>query len=263
MQAICRGDFPDVLPYIATLDQFLNAFKPNQRQEGEVGALPDFRVWDLHPYPSPALRASAFVRDLVRLDETHILLGEPEGCLWHFVVTNEVDALHACRLRETGVSLRAVALHFLDRGIPFRAMVPRERVEIVRRRSRRLTPSTIEIRFTNHAWNIEDYKEYCRLRRVVILRPGVDFSAFQHGGIVWRIAREELGKLPETTFEEGPNLSGAIEISDDIRGWADNRLSNVTVAAICGVYYVPSGMLRPLCVNHDSLNCCCPRSAAG
>lgn len=232
-----------VLPYVVTLDEFLNAFRPNQRrEEGEIEQCPDRRVWDLHAYPSPVLAASQFVRSLVRLDPTHTLLGQPEGCDWHLVVTSNVDALHACRLRQEGLSLRAVALHFLDRGIAFRAMVPAQQRR-VQDPVARLTPSTIEVRLDGYVWVKEDYKSYRRLRRAVLMRPGVAFAAFQRGGIVWRIAREELGKLPVSTFDSGPDLSGAIEISGDVRGWVDNWLADVTVAAICGVYHVPSGML--------------------
>lgn len=234
----------DVLPYVERLDEFLNSFRPAQLQDGEIDPIPDRHTWDLHPYPSPVLSTSSFVRNLVRLDSAHTLLGKPEDCSWHMVATNPVDALHACRLREEGLSLRAVALHFLDRGIPFRTMVPEQRQQ-VERRVPRLTPSTIEVRLHGYRWEKEDYTSYCRLRRAVLMRPGVGFAAFQHGGIVWRIAREELGKLTLATFAAGPDLSGAIEISNDIEGWVDNRLSLVTVAAICGVYHVPTGKLRP------------------
>lgn len=233
----------EVFPFIARLEEFVNAFRPSQRQDGEVEQSPDRHIWDIHPYPSPALAASQFVRSLVRLDKTHTLLGRPDGCSWYLVATNDVDALHACRLREKGISLRAVALHFLDRGIPFRAMVPAEERHQVHRQVPRLTPSTIEVRLEGCDWVKQDYLDYCRLRRAVLMRPGVEFAAFQHGGIVWRIAREELGKLSVALFDAGPNLSGAIEISSDLDGWVDNRLADVTVAAICGVYHVPYSML--------------------
>lgn len=235
----------DVLPYVANIEEFVNAFRPNQRQEGEIDQCPNRHIWDLHPYPSPSLGTSQFIQGLVRLDASHTMLGQPEDCSWYLVVTNNVDALHACRLQEQGLSLRAVALHFLDRGIPFRAMVPAQQRRRVQDQVPRLTPCLIEVRLEGWSWNKEDYREYCRLRRAVLMRPGVGFAAFQHGGIVWRIAREELGKLPVSTFDSGPDLSGVIEISSDINGWVDNKLADLTVAALCGVYHVPSGTSNP------------------
>lgn len=181
------------------------------------------------------------MRSIVRVGENHFNVGQVDGCTWSLIVTNHVDALHACRLKAKGHTIREVALHFLDRGIPFRAMVPVEALASERRELTRRTAHTIEIRLKGYEWKDEDYAQYCRLRRAILLSPGVGFAAFQHGGVVWRIAREELGKLPVAAFEAGPDLSGVVELSTDVKGWVDNRLSNETVAAICGVYHVPSG----------------------
>lgn len=234
----------DVRPFVETLEAFLNAFKPQKREgrETETNGLqsPGCKLWDLHP-DATALRKTQSVKDLVRLDGNHILLGKAEGCPWWLVLSNDVDALHACRLREAGFSVRKVALHFLDRGIPFRAMVPSNQIQTAHIRSQHLAPSAIEVRLEGYKWALSDYREYCRLRRATLLRPGAAFAALQQGGIVWRIAREELGKLPVAAFESGPDLSGAVDVSSDVAGWLDNKPTSETVAAICGVYHVPLG----------------------
>lgn len=228
-----------IVPYISNMVTFFDGFKVDPRvEEGEIASRPGppVQLWDLHP-ASFALRSSTAVRDLVRISPTHTLIGRAENCRWSLVVLNDLDALHACRLREAGLNVQDIAWHFLDRGIPCRTMVPfaGPHPEIEH------NPLAIEVRIGGYKFTESDYRSYLNLRRSILLRPGVAFVAFKEGGIVWRIAREECGKLDVASLEAGPDLSGHLALSRDVVGWVDNQLSAEEIAAICGVYHVPVG----------------------
>lgn len=224
---------PDVLPFAQNLVQFLHAFKPLANEDGYC---PDAQQWDANPI-STALNSSLAVGELERLGPKHVRVGQAEGLGWSLVVLNDVDALHACRLRDLGMSVRDVAWHFLDRGIPCRTMIRHTRPH----RVLRLHPPAIELRIGGYRFDESDYHSYRRNVRSILSRPGVAFAAFKHGGIVWRIAREEYGKLGATTFEAGPDLTEIADISSEVPGWVDNELLPEEIAGLCGVYHVPSG----------------------
>lgn len=240
----------DIQPFVSTLLTFLEGFRPDEREEGELEqdeqlhpVHPYAELWDAHPFNN-TLSHSTAVRELRRLGPKHVLVGQAEGCSWSLVVLTDVDALHACRLREAGLSVKDVAWHFLDRGIPCRTMVQ----TTTQLNSQHSDRPAIELRFGGYSFQESDYRSYRRLVRNMLSRPGVAFAAFKYGGIVWRIAREEYGKLDEGTLSAGPDFTSGTGFTGDVRGWVDNELSEADVALLCGVYLVISGedLLRVL-----------------
>lgn len=94
----------------------------------------------------------------------------------------------------------------------------------------------------DYVFSKSDFKAYLRLRRSILRRPGVALAAFKHGGIVWRIARDELGKLTKEELLVGTDFHAGGEKFLELDGMVDRVLSDEEVAGICGVYHIATGM---------------------
>lgn len=234
-----------VLPYVRNLHSFIQSFveaaatttADHLSVQHVSGPRPE--IWDIHPDNDTIARPIS-VKNLIALPGHHFIIGKPDECVWTLVARNPVDAIHACRLRDSGFRVLDIAWHFIDRGIPFLTGFPsyyvKDRPEFER--------SSIEVRTDNHRFSQVDFKAYLRLRRSILRRPGVALAAFKHGGIVWRIARDELGKLTEDELSTGTDFRVGGEKFVELDGTIDRVLSDEEVAGICGVYHVATGMFR-------------------
>jgi hypothetical protein len=199
--------------------------------------LPTLRhIWDLHdqcPYP---------IRDLERNFAVGFTIVEgSDGCQyyrlhrsatsppWELLVERAVDALE-CLRRSWGPEAGTIAEAFLDRGIPFRTMLP-------------LLPSmNLRPPLDNAPIDRELAVDYAlsERRRQELLRGPRGRAALMQGGIAWRLARETL-KDDVVMAGPAPFNSQSWVLGMEAYKYYDDILSEDDEFILCGGHHVQAG----------------------
>jgi hypothetical protein len=124
----------------------------------------------------------------------------------------------------------------VETGRSFMTLIPKPTDVSIRPSSRPLLPH----RHNDFVFGHLDFKEY-ELQREIF------FSNYQHlraallaGGIIWRIALEELGIDP-ALWGPSETTNYAFELVLNNQSFVDDGLSSEEMDFICGVYYVYTG----------------------
>ena len=166
------------------------------------------------------------------------------SCDWVLGLTNPADALYASRtIGKEMVNIYGVARFLIERGIKFRTLVslPSVSPSVSIRDTTRMIP----IRLSGYQFASHDYAAYLHDRAAILAQPQ-GRAALLQGGIVWRLAKEDLGL---DSALQGPSSAVTAHhtgyATDELDlGWAlwDDELSDTEARLICGVYNCYTGM---------------------
>lgn len=162
------------------------------------------------------------------------------ACEWVLGVESPVSALYICRYileNPQAHTILTVANRLLDRGIPFRTLLPLPCSPRQTTFTKAYMPRTY--RLDNHEFTKADFDVAMLACRAVLTSPQ-GRAAFLRGGILGRIAKEYLSK---DGVLDGPSIEitahrvgylGSSE-SDGIK-YCDDQLTEDEIAIICGTY---------------------------
>jgi hypothetical protein len=166
-------------------------------------------------------------------------------CQWVLGVHSPVAALYVCRYILTNPvahTLLTVSHRLVERGIPFRTLLPLEcsprHVSI----SKAFAPTSH--RLALHTFTVADF-ETSMLQCQTVLSSPQGRAALLRGGIVARIAKEFISN---DRVYEGPSIEvtahrmGYLVPSDNSIRLCDDDLTEHEVAIICGTYSLYTGM---------------------
>jgi hypothetical protein len=166
-------------------------------------------------------------------------------CQWVLGVHSPVAALYVCRYILTNPvahTLLTVSHRLVERGIPFRTLLPLEcsprHVSI----SKAFAPTSH--RLALHTFTVADF-ETSMLQCQTVLSSPQGVAALLRGGIVARIAKEFISN---DRVYEGPSIEvtahrmGYLVPSDNSIRLCDDDLTEHEVAIICGTYSLYTGM---------------------
>lgn len=170
----------------------------------------------------------------------YVLLPQGSDRSWKLVVEDATTALEVVR-RQWGPSKEDAARELIKREIPFRtltAAVLPSSSDVVAVTSPKHGSAGLGYREPNYKPSTVDYMVYERQRREILRRPHARV-ALSKGGIVWRLACEEVdpGRVLLGPQDSGP------KVREDLGGEAyeDDALSDEEIYTICGVYRVWQG----------------------
>lgn len=179
---------------------------------------------------------------------------QSDAVRWVLGIHSPAAVLYACRYILSNPHSHTnltVAHRLLERGIPFRTLLPLECSSRHSSVSRPYSPTVY--RFVNHKFTIADFDSaMLQCRSVLSLPQGR--AALLRGGIIGRIAKEFLGadgvlngpSREVTNLRVGyicPTGSGKISLCDD-------ELTENERAIICGTYSLLTGMPFKTAFNH-------------
>jgi hypothetical protein len=162
------------------------------------------------------------------------------ACEWVLGVESPVSALYICRYileNPQAHTILTVAHRLLDRGIPFRTLLPLPCSPRQTTFTKAYIPRTY--RLDNHEFTKADFDVAMLACRAVLTLPQGQV-AFLRGGILGRIAKEYLSKdgvLDGPSIEITAHRVGYLgpSESDDIK-YCDDQLTEDEIAIICGTY---------------------------
>jgi hypothetical protein len=167
---------------------------------------------------------------------------QPEaGNTWKLVVTSATTALEVAR-RKWGPEKEEIAQELVQRGIPFFTLVPSALPCSVDEDSAVIPQhgwQGLGFREPKYQPTILDYVVYDVTRRVVLSRPHAR-SALMRGGIVWRLAYEDVDP-GRVLFGPSESSRKLVQSLGDI-AHEDDSLSEEELYCICGVYRVYQGI---------------------
>ncbi|KAJ3528941.1 hypothetical protein NMY22_g9201 [Coprinellus aureogranulatus] len=193
--------------------------------------------------------------DNVKGRSTPELIPRMEAAYWLDVASNDSPttwfigalspelALALCRIGSLGRSADplSIAWYLATRGIPFRTWFKRRPEQIQPLKGIRSSPQLIQFRLeSEYSFGESDYQEYVRCRRRLLDGPA-GRAAVKMGGIIWRLATEDVGirdVLSGMPSEEV--LCGQRIIRRETGGGflVDYGLNLDEIMAICGEYEV-------------------------
>jgi len=166
-------------------------------------------------------------------------------CQWVVGVHSAAAALYVCRYilkNPHAHNMLTVALRLLDRGIPFRSLLP---LSCSPRQSTITKPySPKAYRVVGHKFTEADFEVSMRACQSVLTSPQ-GRAALLRGGIVGRIAKEYLSN---DSVLDGPSVEVTVHrigyhvpsSNSDIH-WCDDELTEDEIAVICGTYSLYTG----------------------
>lgn len=182
------------------------------------------------------------------------------ACQWVLGVHSAVAALYVCRYileNPHAHNILTVALRLLDRGIPFRSLLP---LSCSPRQCTIVKPySPRAYRLTNYKFTKADFDVSMRACQSVLASPQ-GRAALLQGGIVGRIAKEYLSKdsvLDGPSFEVTVHQIGYhVPSSNSDIHWCDDELTEDEIAVICGTYslYTGKSSLHSIYVNSNDFS---------
>jgi len=213
---------------------FVESITSNQR--------PGSSLWDLDQDNRQPLSLTDRVKHLRRLPSG--LLFFDFGCSatvpWKIGVFRADDALHICRL-DPNFDEIDIARKLLEQGVRFHTLLP---LKIPCMPSPSSMLSTLPIRLPGYQFSKRDYNAYLH-QRATILRGRGGRAALLRGGILWRLAMEEVS---HNTALRG--FSSALLDRDSFTVWDsqsgdylwDDDLSENDIQLVCGTYTYYTGM---------------------
>ena len=187
---------------------------------------------------------------ICRLSEDLFVFYSPRSttCQWVLGVHSAAAALYVCRYILTNPAahnLLTVAYRLVERGIPFRTLLPLECSPRQVSFSQEFTPTSH--RLLHHNFTVADF-EASLLQCKTVLSSPQGRAALLRGGIVARIAKEYISN---DRVYEGPSVEvtahrlGYLVPSDGGICLCDDDLTEHEVAIICGTYSLYTRMYTP------------------
>lgn len=161
---------------------------------------------------------------------------------WKLVVTSAITALEVVR-RKWGPGKDDIVLELIQRGIPFSTLMPSTTAPLLANASAISVSNEWEglgYRQPGYKPTVLDYALYERHRRIVLQRPGAR-SALMRGGIVWRLAYEEVDPDRVLLGQQDAEQRASRVLGGTVHD--DSTLSEEELYVICGVYRVYAGAL--------------------
>jgi hypothetical protein len=207
-----------------------------------TGKKPEGDVWDL------ALDCRLYINHRNIMSSVQCLssrdlvlhhLNRDDGFDWSLSVTSVVNLFNAMRL-DLRATKYTVARHFLDHGVAFRTLVklpptfrplppPPDPLWFVKIKS---------IRCSDTVFTTADYTAYESHRRLILSQVHAR-AALLKGGIIWRLAREDIGLNDVLDGPSSMALKHGIGFCED--GFLDDELTTEELDGICGVYQCFTG----------------------
>ena len=200
---------------------------------------PNSSLWDLARGNRKSLAFSRRLACLQRLPSGLLVFdfGPDSTVQWKIAVRNAADALFVCRL-ESSLQDLEIARTLLQRGIPFRTLLPLASIPPSPPPCPALVPIRVSYSFTKR-----DYDAYLHQRVTILNGPG-GRAALLRGGILWRIAVQEVSW---DDVLRGPSTSTLVHrrgfsVEDGAGNtlW-DDELENHDAALLCGCYNCYTG----------------------
>ncbi|KAF8157403.1 hypothetical protein BJ912DRAFT_867269 [Pholiota molesta] len=219
---------------------------------------PLFDFYDLEEENRAALKSIVDFKEIQRPTQDLFIFSTPPSaaCDWVLGVDNPSAVLYAIRYilahrtistsasgsTTTPLTIVGVAAHLLERGIPFRTLLPLRCSSRSSTITKAYTPSIF--RDLAHPFDVSDFEE-AMLQCKSLLSSPRGRAAILMGGIVGRIAKEYIsvdavlhGPSIEITTHHvgyfGPSASGD-------RRYCDDELTEHEIAVICGTYTMYTG----------------------
>ena len=170
------------------------------------------------------------------------------ACRWVLGVHSSAAALYVCRYILTNPAahtLLTVAHRLVERGIPFRTLLPLKCSPRQVSVSQEFTPTSH--RPVLHKFTVADF-EASMLQCQTVLSSPQGRAALLSGGIITRIAKEFISN---DRVYEGPSVEvtahqvGYLVPSEDGIRLCDDNLTEHEIAIICGTYSLYTGMYTP------------------
>ena len=155
-----------------------------------------------------------------------------------------VDAMTAleCIRRGLGPHTLDIANYFIDHGIPFSTISYLQPSSQGLKREPRLVGGLLGRRPKGYTFNLADYAAYTTIRDSYLLSHSNARAALCAGGIVARLAREEMSNVAVLSGPSEAALNGeqTVFTSGDDR-FCDDMIPPEVIDLICGVYEVETG----------------------
>ena len=158
-----------------------------------------------------------------------------------------VDAMTAleCIRRGLGPHTLDIANHFINYGIPFLTLSylrPASTTSHAPKYHPQLTRQLLGRRPKDYIFNLADYAAYTTLRGSYLLSHPHARAALCAGGVIARLAREEMSHITALSGPSEAALNGEQRVlTSDGDHFCDDKISDQVMDLICGVYEVETG----------------------
>jgi hypothetical protein len=159
---------------------------------------------------------------------------------WKLAVQNPLTALYICRM-EDALTDEELALELLSHGIPFQTLQASDSFTSMETSG---GGNMVPYRPRGYKYTSKDYDIY-RQQCNMILSSSRGRAALLHGGFIWRIAKDTVGRLDVLRGPSGKrSLPEEMFVVTDRNGreYIDDKLTNVELDLLCGIYYSYTGM---------------------
>ncbi|KAJ3504874.1 hypothetical protein NMY22_g17773 [Coprinellus aureogranulatus] len=167
---------------------------------------------------------------------------------WYIGAVTPELALALCRIGSSRWNSNPVSIawYLATKGVPFQTWFKRRPEQIRPSPGIRTSPELIQFRLeSQYTFGERDYQEYIRCRRRLLDGPA-GRAAVKMGGIIWRLATEDIGIRDVLSgMPSAEVLCGQRVVRQDGEGGflVDDGLNLDEIMAICGEYEVGIGEL--------------------